>query len=147
MRLILITKGPPERHRKGLFRCICGTIKTINLDNARPGKTESCGCLKKEQMSRCGKTYSYRHGGTGTVEYSAFMQAKSRCNDKSRADYMNYGGRGIKFLYKSFKEFIADVGRKLNPSLSLDRVDNNGNYESGNCRWATAKEQRNNQRA
>jgi hypothetical protein len=84
---------------------------------------------------------------TGTVEHAAFIQAKSRCNDKHRTDYVRYGGRGIKFLYDSFEQFLSDVGKKPLSNLSLDRINNDGNYEPGNCRWATAKEQRNNQRA
>lgn len=143
---LLKTLGIVKRHRRVLCRCSCGTEKEYNLDNLSPMKTQSCGCLRRANQHALGKA-SKRHGGTGTIEFTAFIQAKSRCNDTNRSDYKNYGGRGIKFLYSSFEVFLADVGKKPSPKLSLDRLDNDGNYEIGNCRWADARTQRNNQRA
>lgn len=97
-------------------------------------------------MTGLGKA-SATHGATGTVEHTAYIQARSRCSDSNRRDYRRYGGRGIRFCYMSFEQFIADVGLKQDSTLSLDRINNDGNYEPGNCRWATPKQQRNNQRA
>jgi len=147
MRLKLIERLPPRgKHRRGIFECACGTKKAINIDNVRPSKTESCGCLRRETMQGLGKA-NRTHGGTGTAELTAYIQAKSRCHDANRHDYAYYGGRGIRFLYKSFEQFLKDVGPKPSAILSLDRINNSGNYEPGNCRWADAKIQRNNQRA
>jgi hypothetical protein len=85
---------------------------------------------------------------TGTPEYAAYQRAKNRCNDPNHPRFDDYGGRGIRFLFTSFAQFLAEVGRRPagwfpsgRPIYSLHRIDNDGNYEPGNVRWATAKEQ------
>jgi hypothetical protein len=86
--------------------------------------------------------------GKPTPEYAACQRAKNRCNDPNHPRFNDYGGRGIRFLFTSFAQFLAEVGRRPEgrfPSgraiYSLHRIDNDGNYEPGNVRWATAKEQ------
>lgn len=86
------------------------------------------------------------HGASYTPEYTAYVHAKYRCENVKNKAYKNYGGRGIKFLYKSFQEFLEDVGPKPSPELWLDRKNNDGNYEPGNCRWASQILQANNKR-
>jgi len=79
-----------------------------------------------------------------STEYLAWVSMKTRCLNKKTAQYKNYGGRGIKICKQwrnSFENFLADMGRKPTPKLSLDRIDNNGNYEPTNCRWATQSQQ------
>lgn len=73
--------------------------------------------------------------------FVAFMSAKHRCNNKNYWGFHRYGGRGIKILWKNYKEFKKDMESTWKPGLSLDRINNNGNYEKGNCRWATNREQ------
>lgn len=77
-------------------------------------------------------------------EYRSWNSMLQRCNNPKCHKYRLYGRRGIKVVYKSYKEFLADVGPKPSPKHSVDRINNNGNYVKGNCRWATAKEQANN---
>lgn len=87
------------------------------------------------------------------AEYTAYANARQRCNDPNCKPYVDYGGRGIKFLYKSFYEFLRDVGERPEGKLengysiyTLERINNDGNYEPGNCKWATWAEQAANKR-
>ena len=79
-------------------------------------------------------------------EYRTYMAAKMRCENPNNISYKNYGGRGIKFLYKDFKEFFKDVGEKPTPKHQIDRIENDGNYQLGNCKWSTQLEQNRNRR-
>ena len=81
-----------------------------------------------------------------STEYSAFHNARQRCNNTSNPQYPSYGGRGIKFLFASFSEFLMHIGPKPSPQLTLDRIENNGNYELGNVAWRTPTQQNLNQR-
>jgi hypothetical protein len=81
-----------------------------------------------------------------TPEFAAYRGAKHRCTNPNDKLWMNYGGRGIQFHFLSFEQFFAELGLKPTPKHSLDRRDNDGNYEPGNVRWATETEQQNNRR-
>ena len=89
----------------------------------------------------------FKHGWRRTLEYKAYQNAKQRCTNPANKDFPDYGGRGIEFHFRSFEEFLAAVGPKPDPALTLDRIDNDGHYEASNCRWATRSEQRHNQRS
>jgi hypothetical protein len=142
-RLTVIGRGRDRSNRSAwLCRCICGKTKSITAHELRAGKSRSCGCLRTElRIAR-----STTHGRSNTVEGSAFYAAKNRCTNPKSGAWKDYGGRGIKFLYKDIPEFIADVGMRPSPEHSLDRIRVNGNYEPGNCRWATDAQQMLNRR-
>lgn len=76
--------------------------------------------------------------------YRSYIHLRERCNNPNNKDYARYGGRGIKCLWNSFIEFITDMGMRPTSSHSIDRIDNNGNYEASNCRWATVAQQASN---
>lgn len=84
---------------------------------------------------------------TSGPEYTAYRRAKSRCNNTNHAAYAYYGGRGIKFLFKNYAEFFRHLGFRPSAKHSLDRIDTNGNYEPGNCRWADKLQQARNMRS
>lgn len=103
---------------------------------------------KKTPPSRRTHGESWKEG-KATPEYNAWASMKSRCYNSTAQNFMDYGGRGIKVCEKwrdSFEAFISDMGKRPSKRHSLDRVDYNGNYEPGNCRWATSHQQCNNKR-
>jgi hypothetical protein len=132
---------------KGTFwlcRCRCGTERIVDGNNLRRDLSKSCGCFKQEQAKKC-KT---KHGMCRTSVYERWKAMLQRCLNPQNKNYPDYGGRGIAVIeyYRSFENYYADVGDQPSPGLSIDRINNDGNYEPGNLRWATCSEQVRNRR-
>lgn len=140
--------GKPFKRRAWDCLCDCGKSAPVQTQKLLSGHTTSCGCFNREKNNAAVSAANRRHGGTGTAEYQAWLNMRKRCLDPNLPAYKNYGGRGITICerWESFENFLADMGMKPSPKLTLERKNNNGNYEPGNCKWATRKEQRANQR-
>lgn len=125
-------------------RCDCGNTRVVMAGNLRGGISTSCGCFTIERIKEVNTT----HGMSGTKEWMIWCQMRQRCLNPNHSRYAEWGGRGITVCdrWLKFENFIADMGLRPPDKTSIDRIDNDGNYEPNNCRWATAKEQRLNQR-
>lgn len=123
--------------------CDCGAKFTADLGALKNGSIKSCGCLRRAR----GRAMLSTHGHTGTPEHKTWIEMKYRCQTPTAPYYDRYGGRGIQVCEgwsKSFEVFLAAVGPRPSPDHSLDRINNDGNYEPGNVRWATSFQQQNN---
>lgn len=127
-----------------ICKCDCGNEKHIRAGDLRSGRAKSCGCMIKSAVTKRNTTHGHALTGKCTTEFRAWTGMLSRCYNSNRERYKNYGGRGITVCDRwltSFENFYSDLGPKPSPQYSLDRIDNNGNYEPSNCHWATKEQQ------
>ena len=168
--LIIETARTPAGRRAALCRCDCGTVKTVDLAHLRGGHTRSCGCLRDETAAdnartnpllaeyrrsdlrrEQSKTIATRHGVARHPHYDRWHKMIERCTNPEYPGYRLYGARGIS-VHPDWLDpaaFIAWLDANLGPcppGMSMDRIDNDGNYEPGNIRWATPAVQSRNRR-
>ena len=117
--------------------CECGRVKAFRDSNLQSGNTKSCGCIKPQYAKS-----RLTHGMTGTRTHQSWLSMKSRCLNPKVHNYKYYGSRGIKVCkrWMKFENFFADMGERP-AGMTLERKNRDGNYELGNCVWATRTEQ------
>ena len=144
-KLTVLKKAGINKHRQTIWQCICdcGENTKTTTYYLRSGHTTSCGCVQKNMLGN----NTRKHGMSGTKTYSVWQHMLRRCLDSKDKCYESYAARGITVCKRwlTFENFLADMGERP-AGLSIDRKNNNGNYEPGNCRWATPKEQSRNTR-
>ena len=140
----------PNQHIQWLCRCNCGTEKIIAGSHLRGGLIQSCGCFLRERRSAGNIRHGHARIGKRSKMFQAWCGMRARCTNPRNKFWKSYGGRGIQVCERwqgpdGFSNFLADMGERPE-RMTLDRINNDGDYTPSNCRWATQHEQRMNQR-
>lgn len=146
-RLVVVAEAEPGKGRRRRWRCQCdcGGETITSTYHLTHEQTKSCGCLTAERA----RERHLRHGGKGTRLYNIWKNMRQRCNNPKNPDFTLYGARGVTVCeewddFAVFRDWAESHGYR--DELTLDRIEPDGNYEPSNCRWATWREQRLNQR-
>lgn len=132
------------KFRKAYFKCFCGKVFIGIIAKIKSGQRVGCGCNYTKG--------NYKHGMSRTSIYNRWRSIRNRCNNPNFHKYYLYGGRGIRLFedwvndFKSFYNYVSELSGYGELGLTLDRIDNEGNYEPGNLRWGTSSEQNKNKR-
>lgn len=141
--------GRTAGHIMWTCTCACGATVIKRGSHLRKGEVQSCGCLLTSGRAMKRLTHGARRGREFSPEYSSWVNMKQRCFNSKNNRYYLYGARGITVCDRwasSFENFLHDMGQKPTPKHSIDRIDNDQDYQPGNCRWATPLQQRHNRR-
>lgn len=148
-RLTVLGRSTKKSNVGAVWDCVCdcGGSASVNSLKLRTGHTKSCGCLKREVIEET-QAQNLKHGmANKTKTYKTWKCMRHRCNNENSDQWEWYGGRGIKICkqWDDFEVFLADMGERP-IGTTIDRIDSDGDYEPSNCRWATPKQQAENNR-
>lgn len=135
-------------HTLVVFVCSCGNIKIVRRDHVvNDHKIVSCGCYLKSIRGKATITHGNTRNRSPSLTYRSWQSMKRRCDNPKDIGYKYWGGRGITYCkrWNKFENFLKDMGERP-LGKSIDRIDNDGNYEPSNCKWSTRSEQNKNQR-
>lgn len=140
-----VNKPSQSGKKYWLCRCDCGTVRHVEGKSLRNGSSKNCGCVRREKSKIASSIVNRKHGMRNSRLYVIWRSMKGRIHYKSTNSYERYGGRGISICdewensFEAFAKWAQSHG--YDDSLTLDRIDPDGNYEPSNCRWATWSEQ------
>lgn len=137
-----------QRNAVWKWRCSCGAVIARRAADVQSGHTSSCGCYRREATRAAKTVHGNAKRSAHSSEYRSWRGIMTRCLNPNNPAYVDYGGRGICVCerWMEFSNFLADMGTKPSRLHSIDRIHNGGNYEPGNCRWATPLQQASNRR-
>lgn len=143
---VIAIAGKKHNDNQWWTECNCGEFFITSTGNLHSKNTRSCGCFNRESLSKRRTIHGHSVGKSPT--YLSWQGMKKRCLDLRHKHYSNYGGRGVTVCdrWMHFENFLADMGKRP-AGLTLERINNDGNYEPSNCKWATWKEQAQNKRS
>ena len=135
--------GRAQRTQNVVLQCDCGSVVSEQISHIRHGSTVSCGCFRRERQPEIARRTFRTHGESRTRLNDIWLHMRQRCTVANHPKYHRYGGRGITVChewqdYRTFRDWAMSHGYA--PTLTIDRIDNDGNYEPGNCRFITQAE-------
>lgn len=149
----LTAKSVAGKNKQGFYlwecHCECGSTAIVQSSTLIGGKSRSCGCLARELTAERFTKHGHTRQRSESPEYRIWKGMIARCENPNRRDYPHYGGRGVNVCGRwreSFDAFLADMGPRPSRQHSIERIDNKGDYEPGNCCWETRKQQQRNKR-